>query len=190
MSGPPAGDRVHADLRVLASFELPDLVALRGFHDPGRPLGEPRRDATTEGVDRLDDMIVDRDDGSQDLTRLRFGKKQRWIRHGARHSASSRAVCGQSARLADPVLALLDDRCCPQVLPRHRDARDPVARHRGLRAVTCSPGLGIPAQKRLGGNLQVRLPNTIPRRVVPTSTIRFISRIADSRASDPAEVIR
>ncbi len=93
--GPPAGDRVHAHLRVVVPFELPDLVALGCLDYPRRPVGQAGGHSALEGVDGLDDMIVDRDDGCPHLAWLGVGQEQvrvvvRARRPPHRHRASAK----------------------------------------------------------------------------------------------------
>ena len=57
----PARDRVHADLRVALSFELPDLMARAGLDDPRRAVLERGGQPPLEHVRWLDDVVVDRD---------------------------------------------------------------------------------------------------------------------------------
>ena len=83
---PPAGDGVHADLAVDLAVELPDLVPPLVDHDPGRLVLQLLRQATLEHVGRLDQVVVDADDGVPDLPGLRLGEEQVLVNR-ARHAS-------------------------------------------------------------------------------------------------------
>jgi hypothetical protein len=74
--GPTSGDRIHPDLCVVTSLELPYLVTLGSLDDPGSALRHTCRHPADKRVDRLDHVIIHRDHSSQNLARLWFRQEQ------------------------------------------------------------------------------------------------------------------
>jgi hypothetical protein len=70
------GDRIHADLAVLLSLEVPYLVTRRGLDNPRRPIGERGRHPAGEGMRRLNDVVVHRDDGVAHCSGFGVGQEQ------------------------------------------------------------------------------------------------------------------
>ena len=70
-----ADDRVEADVRQRLAVVHPGLAAVVGVDDPRRAVGELARDPTLEGVRRLDDVVVDGDDGVAALGALGLGQE-------------------------------------------------------------------------------------------------------------------
>src|SRR5690606_11060948 len=69
-----SNDRVEADVRDLLTVVHPDIRTVP-VNDLGCPVGELRRQATLEGTLRLDDVVVDGDEGEGPVRLLRLGQE-------------------------------------------------------------------------------------------------------------------
>jgi hypothetical protein len=63
-------------LGVAVPVELPDLVAFRGLDDLGGERLETSGESSFEHVGRLDQVVVDRDNGIEHLAWLRIGQEE------------------------------------------------------------------------------------------------------------------
>ena len=70
----PAHDRVEPDVGHLLALEHPRLAAVGALDDARRAFGERGGETAGEGVGRLDDVVVDRDDREVPFRRLRLGQ--------------------------------------------------------------------------------------------------------------------
>ena len=68
-------DGVEADVRQHLVVIDPGLAAIGGVDDFGRPISQPLRQTTGEGVRRFDDVVVDGDQGVAASCPRRIGKK-------------------------------------------------------------------------------------------------------------------
>jgi hypothetical protein len=87
--GSAPGDGVHPDLGVTLSFEFPNLMPLRGLHDPWCSALDCRRESAFKGVCRLDDVVVDGYHRVPLCTDLGFGQEELGVEGGHHQSPLS-----------------------------------------------------------------------------------------------------